>query len=293
MKNNTSVQAYRFEIYRLEKDTDFSGLYNYTGAETHMHPDFYEFSLIISGAYDNIHKGVHHKLEKNTLIFFKIGEQHALHSLAPNSLHFSFIIKEKLMDQLFSRFFPDQNISQFPSYVERHLAPIEGEHLAHLASLLMENTSWDMREHRMQLFVFNALSSCILDPRSPKHLDSTDQYVAELLSRLNNYLYLSYTVSDIYKEFPLAQSTLITAFKKKTGYNIIQYHTMKKLDYAAHLLASPSTLSIAEVSKTLNFSSTSHFSKRFKEHFHITPSEYRRLHVRYHILEEGEVGANY
>ncbi len=282
-----------FDIYRFAQDSNYSALYTEFSSEPHIHRDFYEFSLIIVGAFDNVYKGTHHTLEKNSLIFFKSGERHAIYSMEPNSLHFSFIIQDDLMESLFAQFFPDQSLAQMPTYIERHLPPIEGQYLAHVASQLMDNSIRTERHQWMQRFLFNALSSCMITPQPAERLSSTEQYVNDLITRLNTYAYLHHKVSEIYGEYPLAQSVLISKFKEKTGYTIVQYHTMKKLDYAAQLLTSPRLVSITEVCANLNFSSLSHFSKIFKERFHVTPKEYQRLHARYQIADENLIGLDY
>lgn len=282
-----------FDIYRFAQDSDYSALYSEYSSEPHVHSDFYEFSLIIVGEYDNVYKDKHHHLPKNSLIFFKAGERHAIYSLVPKSLHFSFVMKEALMESLFEQFFPNQSLAQLPSYIERQLSPIEGQYLAHVASQLMDNSIRKERNQWMHRFLFNALSSCMLTSQPSERLSSTELYVDDLLMRLNTYTYLHHKVAEIYGDYPLAPSILISKFKEKTGYTIVQYHTMKKLDYAAQLLTSPHLVSITEICADLNFSSLSHFSKIFKERFQVTPKEYQRLHVRYSLPDENLIGADY
>lgn len=293
MAEFSPTPSHIFDTYRFAQDANYSALYTEFSTESHVHRDFYEFSLIIVGAFDNVYMGKHHNLEKNTLIFFKAGERHAIYSMAPNSLHFSFIIKEELMESLFEQFFPNQSMAQLPTYVERQLPPIEGEYLAHIASQLMDNSIRKERNQWMHRFLFNALSSCMMTPQPAERLTSTEQYVTDLLARLNTYTYLHHKVSEIYRDYPLAQSILISKFKERTGYTIVQYHTMKKLDYAAQLLTSPRLVSVTEVCANLNFSSLSHFSKIFKERFSVTPKEYQRLHARYQISDENLIGVDY
>ncbi len=282
-----------FDTYRFAQDSNYSALYTEFSTEDHIHRDFYEFSLIILGSFDNVYKGKHHTLKTNSLIFFKAGESHAIYSLEPNSLHFSFIVQEDLMEHLFARFFPNESMENLSSYIERQLPPMEGQHLAYLASQLMDNGIRDERNQWMQRFLFNALSSCMMKPQPEERLSSTEQYITDLLTRLNTYTYLHHKVAEIYKDYPLAQSILISKFKQRTGYTIVQYHTMKKLDYAAQLLTSPRLVSITEVCANLNFSSLSHFSKIFKNRFHMTPKEYQRLHARYQVADENLIGVDY
>ena len=85
-------------------------------------------------------------------------------------------------------------------------------------------------------------------------------------------------VSQIYKEYPLAQSTLINSFRRRTGYTIIQYLGIKKMEYAAQMLRD-SENNVTDIAAAVGISSLSHFIHKFKEHFGITPKGYQLLHA--------------
>lgn len=69
-------------------------------------------------------------------------------------------------------------------------------------------------------------------------------------------------------------TTLKTSFKKFYGITINRFHLQKRLDSAALLLRTTS-LTVNEIAFEYGFKDPSHFSKRFKERFHLTPSHYR------------------
>ncbi len=293
MKKATKPLSLAFESYQFAPESHYSALYSEQSTDWHTHSDFYEFSLMITGSFENTYNGKNYHLDKGTLIFFKPNISHSLQSSAPNSLHFSFIIKTDLMNTLFKQLFPNWRLSQLSDYIERQLSPSGWQYLSHIANQLMNNSIRSDREQWMHQFLFISLSSCLMAPQTLMHSDSVDQYVADLLTRLNSYVYLHHKVSEIYIDYPLAPSILIARFKQHTGYTIVQYHTMKKLDYAAQLLASSKPISITEVCAELNISCLSYFSKIFKERFKVTPKEYQRLHARYRVPDENTIGANY
>ena len=78
------------------------------------------------------------------------------------------------------------------------------------------------------------------------------------------------------QEFPLVHSTLISAFRKRTGYTISQYLSIKKMENAAVLLRETDK-SISEVAADVGFTSLSHFIQKFKKHHGVTPKEYQRI----------------
>lgn len=277
------------DSYLYAKDKMYSCLYTSLSTEYHTHKDFYELSLITYGEFENEYKNKRHKLPKNTLIFFKVGESHAIYSTKPRSTHCSFVIKEQLFQKIYSALFPTTSLNALSSYEERQITPFQAEYLTDLINQFLDNSLKSRRETLMRLFLHTALS-CFLIPPLPKPITrATWQCVDDLLNRLDNLAYLKHKVHEIYSDYPMSQSVLITEFKKRTGYTIAQYHTMKKLDYAAQLLTS-SKMSVTEICSMLYFSSVSHFITIFKKRFAMTPKEYQRLHALYQIADENKIG---
>lgn len=65
-------------------------------------------------------------------------------------------------------------------------------------------------------------------------------------------------------------------FKKYTGRTIVAFITEYRLEKAKELLQS-NELTIEEVAYRVGFSATSYFSGKFKEFFHVTPGEFRKI----------------
>lgn len=291
MNNQSARQKKAFDIYRFSESDMYSFLFTTSNTEFHTHEDFYEFALVTIGEFENVYQGKKIILSKNSLIFFKPKQSHAFNSHTPGSIHFSFIIKIGLFEDFFSQFFPQYNLENVKDYIERRLDPIQAEYLALLAKQLTDNSMQSTRSQLMQIFLFNALFACLMEPPHPPTLTSTEQYVDDLLKRLNSFVYIKHRVNEIYLDYPIAPSVLIQAFKKRTGQTIVQYHTMKKLDYAAQLLSCNSVLmDVTEVCFFLNFSSLSYFSTIFKKRFQVSPSQYQRLHSLYRLPNEELIG---
>lgn len=64
--------------------------------------------------------------------------------------------------------------------------------------------------------------------------------------------------------------------KKYTEICLFDYRMYFCMQEAAHLLTS-TTMSIADISQTLGFTNRTHFYKRFRKIYHMTPKEYRSL----------------
>ncbi len=283
MAKKKQADPYIFNWYRFGEDPGYSCIYSTTGSDLHTHTDFYEFSMVTTGEYDNVYQDKTHVLTKNTLVFFKIGESHAIFPRKPKSVHFSFIIKPNLMEELMKHFFPHVNMDNLPTYTEKELHPIQGEYITYMTTQITDNLNREVRDHWMRLFFFEAFSACLFEAPQTIQTNTVDQCIDNLLLDFNKNLYLTYKVSRIYEFYPVSKSLLIKKFKERTGYTIVQYHTNKKLDYAAQLLSSSKQITITEVCAAIEYANTSHFARLFKERFHMNPREYQRAHAhRYH-----------
>ncbi|MCZ6772000.1 MAG: AraC family transcriptional regulator [Proteobacteria bacterium] len=82
------------------------------------------------------------------------------------------------------------------------------------------------------------------------------------------------TLGDLAAEACLSPYHFARAFKTLMGVPPHRYVVEKKLEYGRKLL-SDGSLPICEIAQRLGFSSQSHFSRLFKNHFGATPGEYR------------------
>lgn len=287
MQMQTKSLLYHFKEHAFSTDAKYAQFYVSCDTPFHTHYDFYEFSLVTRGSFMNEYKGQKKVLPKNTLIFYQMGETHNIMKNEPNSLHFSFILQKEYFVSLLEMFFPKHSLHTLEKHLEQHLTNHQADYLIELSNKLTNNSNIKTREKLARLFFFTAFTLCTIPVQISSNAKASQLYVDNLLSKLNNYTYLNKNVCDIYKEYPIAKSSLIASFKKETGYTIIQYQNKKKMEYATQLL-NVKRYSITDVVNMLNFTSPSHFAKLFKESYGITPSEYRRLHTQQFVSEYDE-----
>ena len=87
----------------------------------------------------------------------------------------------------------------------------------------------------------------------------------------NHLLSPDLSLDTVAEHLHYSRSYAMKAFKKEIGLTIHEYIQQSKINYACELLA---THSITETALLLNFSSSQHFSKIFREFTGITPGEY-------------------
>lgn len=275
---NEKIRASYFHYQRSIPGTDCAYLYSSISAPMHRHEDFYEFSLVTYGSFVNNHNGQSHTIRKNCLLYFRCQEAHSIYANDEQSTHFSFIVKKERFETLWQRFFPDSDFFSKRACVEKHLTELQGEYLADLFKLLYICAPGDDLTDRIEMFLYNAMALVQSNTENTHGERYTDRYIDKLLANLNNYAYVPLKVSQIYKEYPLAQSTLINSFRRRTGYTIIQYLGIKKMEYAAQMLRD-SENNVTDIAAAVGISSLSHFIHKFKEHYGITPKEYQLLHA--------------
>lgn len=104
---------------------------------------------------------------------------------------------------------------------------------------------------------------------------STDQIVYNIRKILDEKLdnAESVNIQELSYNLGFSKSYIKSQFKKKTGYSIIQYYIKMKIDKAKKLL-SQQKFSVSEIADMLGFGSVFYFSRQFKIHTDMSPTEY-------------------
>lgn len=101
-----------------------------------------------------------------------------------------------------------------------------------------------------------------------KLTDRVKQYLAEHIGE-------QLSVAAICAQFGMSQTGLMRKFRRETGCGIIEYFTTLKIDMAKQMIRK-SAQSFTQISEALGFSSVNYFSKVFKAHVGMTPTDYSR-----------------
>lgn len=116
--------------------------------------------------------------------------------------------------------------------------------------------------------------SDVLSLLTSKEFDQ-DNIAASIESYLKENLDKKLTIANICKAFNYNKTYICTNFKKTTGYSIIEYLNLAKIERAKDMIREDS-YSLSEISESLGFSSPGYFSKIFKKITGFSPLEYKR-----------------
>ena len=105
--------------------------------------------------------------------------------------------------------------------------------------------------------------------------DSAISEVLDYIARNMDRLIRNETLADIAHMHP---THFIRFFKAETGQTPKEYINARKMEIAKTMLEG-TELPIAEISESLGFFDTMHFSKTFKKRYSISPTAYRKMHL--------------
>ena len=103
----------------------------------------------------------------------------------------------------------------------------------------------------------------------------SDKIVADIIKLLSDHVYSSIDLDTVANQLFFSKTYIKTVFKKNMGISIIQYYISLKIEESKKLI-SQNKYSYTEIAEMLNINSVHYFSRLFKAHTQMTPSEYAR-----------------
>lgn len=265
------LEDYTFSTFS-PYDIPFHCLYCSSGASFHKHSDFYEFCLVMGGEYTSEYESKTHLIRAGDLLFISCGETHSFKDTSALSCHYSFLIKKDYFE-----FFRQKNAYIFPHalkpYIHIKLSGAQFTYLSYLLSPLPQISTRDLVP-QADLLLYNLLFACTHEIATAD-INIVDTCAIDLKKKYDNYHLLTDPIMSICKNYPISHSTLQRSFKKLTGHTILEYRSIKRMEYAAQLLTT-GNYQVAMISNLLNISDPSHFAQQFKKHYGLSPSEYQK-----------------
>lgn len=119
----------------------------------------------------------------------------------------------------------------------------------------------------------------VFPPAAENDKSNRKNSVSETVNRINdllaNRLFSAISIDEISSILNESPNVLMKLYKKEMNEGIMEHFLLLKLQAAMTLILS-STMNFTEISDLLGFSSVNYFSKFFKKHTGITPTEYSR-----------------
>lgn len=250
--------------------------------EMHYH-DFYEIYIQDQGSRDHIVSNTFYKLNPRDVMLLK-----------PNILHQSLGLEGHtrtivyFTEDFLSKYFSQPAIHEFLSIFRYEFLSLSTENYYRAAAVIRQMNKDDYQTPDSLVFAKLAELLMILrqnirqkPPQVPTGgvlpcKQSQDGSISPLISYVHeNFLNLD-SIEEIASTFYITPSHLCRTFKKLTGYTVIQYINILKIQKACGLLHDTGK-NITEIALDCGFNSTMYFCKTFKSVLNMTPKEYRKM----------------
>ena len=121
------------------------------------------------------------------------------------------------------------------------------------------------------------LASFIYDPLNNRSYNShtSNSLVSNIIEFLVANLEQTYTSQEIAQKFNHSLSYIFSLFKKETGYSLMHFFNLKKMQKACEYL-NYTGMNITEVSRKVGFQDPLYFSRLFKKYMGVSPRSYRQ-----------------
>ncbi len=121
------------------------------------------------------------------------------------------------------------------------------------------------------------LIDMLIEDNFPETFVDNTEFIYSIEEQVKDYLDanqgLTSNLDDIAKQFNYSKCHLEHRFKYRYGISLIAYRNNKRMQSAKIMLT---TQSVSDVSNKLGFSSIYVFNRAFKNHFGISPSDYKK-----------------
>ena len=292
MKNKTDQQDYLIDFQFIDDPKPINDVRLYqigkkfcnqnTYIPPHLHIEWYELTIILGGKgkiYTNSQTDYVEVSEGDIYLSFP-ADIHAIESDNSSPLKYSFIsfildgksfkTKFKKITQDFyeseKRIFRDQNVSLL------------------LEILLSEFLSPAYKQEAMLLYTLNQILIFTCrnflhqsEKQTSVNISKNELLCYSIMRYIDANIFLIKNFSDISNHFNYNYSYLSKVFKQTTKTTILDYLSTKKLE-RAKILIDEKKLSFTKIAEILNYASVYSFSKSFKYHFGISPTQYKKLH---------------
>jgi len=148
---------------------------------------------------------------------------------------------------------------------------------------LFEKMIHELQMHQFQyeMFLcshFTMLLSCLsrhLMMQTSSPLTRHQESLSQIIEFIHAHLYEEIPVEELARSCSMSTSHFIHQFKSFTGFSPHTYQTRLRLERAKELMYS-TTMNISEIAFAVGYDNPLYFSRLFRRHMGLSPSEYRR-----------------
>lgn len=240
--------------------------YEFSGEEH----DFWELTFIDNGELTTTVNDEEYSLDEMDLILYAPGQYHTQKTGHSKSCSYLTI--------LFDMELPDAYLLTDRVY---HAHRDIQNALNNFIKVSSNDTLYDnelmlcyLKELIIRILQYDFLSSSPV-ASTPMQQRFENELLNEIIIYINDMIYKQLTIEEICNKFSISRSSLQLLFKNNLGIAPKQYISDLKLNKSKHLIKE-SMYTISEIASMLGFTSIHYFSRKFKQQFGITPTDYAK-----------------
>ena len=252
-------------------------LISFKDSHSHSH-DYTEVFYILQGEITHVCNGIKEKLCVGDMIFLQTNVAHHFErtrACTYRNLCFSPHTFDKACEFLGSNavsLFKNAN-GYLKTNIERKNLDVFEEYIQKIIQCYSETDTAASHINTLAALVANTFLPRIADTHATK--GNYPSWFRQVLTLFDKSEIIRYGIPAIKMHLHFSYEYICRAFKKYMNTTPLQYLNEIRLNYAATLLKS-TNISILEISTSVWFSSVGYFNRIFKNHFHITPVQYRK-----------------
>lgn len=247
---------------------------DYPNAPNYGYHDFFEMEVYLSGKGLHYLNGIPYEVSAGYVYLLLPGDFHRYELESKERMHMLNIkisprrMPERLRDAIAK--------AQHPCvcYLDEDKLGLLVREVRYLAELLRESPSdrylCDNVMERIVLLLMRSLPS----PGVQTPSDVNSSVVREAVLYINEHYHQRVSQAELARAVGLSTNYFGVYFKAQTGLFVREYLMRVRLFRGAQLLKS-TRMKIAEIASRTGFGSSEYFARSFREHFGMTPKQYR------------------
>ncbi len=243
----------------------------------HNH-EYWEFPVVLSGELKHSLGEDVSIVGKNTAYLIRPEDYHKWEKKSSKVSMLNILMKDdyvrRICDQFSSELY--DNIVSQPTTIQLTLEDKQiSELFSNIYSLqerINDEKSYNYISNIIAFFIFGRVTQLTLST-----LDNKPQWFSNLLQQAHILRNRKWKVEDLSEFSGYSQGHLCRVFNEYLGCTPKQYLTKVKMSHACNYLAF-SDLSVIEIAFELGYTNSSNLNHVFKQHYNISPIQYRKLH---------------
>ncbi len=272
--------------------------YRYMPPLPHTH-DFFEVAFVLSGDFYNFigPKNQSLPLYPGDILILAPNTNHAVYSCSDDSIMIDIMIRTSVFDEHFMKVLPDNDLLH--DFFVKTLYGSSGtpwllfktgedEDLKGCAlNIWRENSRNKIYKNTMMvslvsIFLVTLLRNhekdVIIPGMNPSVMNETTIFILQYMQKN----YATITLAHLAEFFNYSERQMQRIITTATGKSFSENIRNIRMQKAAHLLKDTS-MTVTEISFALGYYDASNFRRVFKNHYHVTPQEYREARQQEHL----------